>query len=207
MFLAASSSLALAQEAPPKPPTPPSAAEADSGGLLKVQVTHGDDDEGGLSKEIIEKLSPEQLAAVLKEREVTARNAHAHAAPEGIVVPIAFFLFIFGIVLAVSLLRLRASRHRHETLRLMVEKGVQIPTELIVEPPKRQRSALQRGVSLVALGVGLSLFLLLAPAGKLGGYWAGGLVFVLLGAGQLLAWWIERRGTADKGANANGVAR
>jgi hypothetical protein len=112
-----------------------------------------------------------------------------------ILVPISFFLFIFLIVAAAQLASFRKDRHRHETLRLMVEKGAQIPVELI-SPPQRQRrgSDLRKGLILVGLGLGLSLFLLIIhPPNMVRGTWSMGLIPALVGLGYLLVWHLESR--------------
>ena len=51
-----------------------------------------------------------------------------------IVVPIAFFATIVGFVWLALLYRGRSEQERQQTLRLMVEKGVEIPAELLVRP-------------------------------------------------------------------------
>ena len=93
-------------------------------------------------------------------------------------------------------------RHRrlklaHETMRLMIEKGLPVPTELINPPPpaKRPRSDLRRGLLWLALGVGT--IILLRNASDEAGIWTAGLIPAFIGVAYLLCWGIglarERR--------------
>lgn len=105
---------------------------------------------------------------------------------------------IFGftaiIVVASMYMGHRARQMRHETIRLALEKGQPLPPNVLGAP----RNDLARGVRLVALGIGLSLFLyFLSPSGiglhgHHGGVWAVGLILVAIGAGHLLSHWLTR---------------
>jgi hypothetical protein len=138
------------------------------------------------SKEIVDKLGPDQLADVLKTRE-NSRNAFD---PQAVLVPLGFFVSLGVTVVFALFLRHRKDAERQQTLRLMIEKGVTIPPDLIT-PPERRRSDLRRGVVLLALGAGLSLMLAMIDTGDAGGVWSIGLIPGLVGAGYLLVWKLE----------------
>jgi len=98
------------------------------------------------------------------------------------------FAMAVMIVWIVAFVRNRRSQALHQTLRLMVEKGVPIPPELLV-PPKQAPNDFRRGVLLIGFGMGL-VITLAALSHK--GVWSIGLVPLLLGVGYLV---VARLGT------------
>ncbi|MDY0004320.1 MAG: DUF6249 domain-containing protein [Polyangia bacterium] len=116
-----------------------------------------------------------------------------------IAVPISFFLFVLGLVAVILVINFRKDRLRHETLRLIVERGGEIPAELLAGPRKRPSSDLRKGVILIACGVGLGLFLaLVAKADQDRQAWSLGFIPTLIGLGYLLVWRLERRGAPSE---------
>jgi hypothetical protein len=116
-----------------------------------------------------------------------------------IVIPTVFFATLVIVVVAGLYAAYRRDRSRHETLRAIIERGGDLPPELLM-PPSRPRSDLRRGVLLLAGGLGLMIVLGALSHEK--GVWTAGLVPVLLGLGYLLVWKIEPprplRGDYDK---------
>jgi hypothetical protein len=109
-----------------------------------------------------------------------------------IIVPVAFFVCvaIIGALFLVGYSRYTAQRH--ETLRAMVEKGMQIPPELLghaKRPPSPARDR-RRGILLICAGIGIGLFLILAD-GEEGA--SMGLVPILIGVGYLIVAKLEGR--------------
>ena len=105
-----------------------------------------------------------------------------------IIVPVACFVLIFGIVSTVLYAGVRRERQRQETLRAFVEKGAPIPPELLVS--QVTRSDLRRGIVLIATGVGLGIVLaLVTPKPELASL---GALPGLIGVGYLVAWKLER---------------
>jgi hypothetical protein len=113
-----------------------------------------------------------------------------------ILVPIAFFLCILLLVGTIQFLSFRKDRNKHQTLQLMVERGAQIPVELIT-PQKRQGSDLRRGLVLLGAGLGIGLFLLMTKDARNSGAFGLGLIPALIGGGYLLAWKLEGRQRAE----------
>lgn len=171
VFLAAPP-MALGQPSPPSP-APSEAAKA---GQEEI------DEEGDLSRAVVEKLSQEQLMQVLHER---SRSPEPPALAQ--TVPIAFFILVLLIVALSLYAGLRKDQQRSEVLRALIEKGAPLPAELLV-PPSPGKSDLRRGLVLVGAGLGL-MVMLAALADR--GVWTAGLLPLLMGAGYLLTWKLE----------------
>lgn len=105
------------------------------------------------------------------------------------------FLTIFGtpllIVAVIMYFSMSKTRAMHRTVRLMVEKGQEVPAALLNPPPaQRQRSDMRRGIVLLMVGLGLMLFLAAVNDWE-GGAWSIGVIPFLVGAGYLLVWKLE----------------
>ena len=106
-------------------------------------------------------------------------------------------LTVFGapvlIVAVIMYFGFSKTRALHRTVRLMVEKGQEVPAALLNPPPaQRQRSDMRRGVLLLMVGLGLVVFLgVIADWDS--GVWTLGMIPVLIGAGYLLVWKLEGR--------------
>jgi hypothetical protein len=140
-----------------------------------------DDD---LPKDMLDKLTPEQLTTVLLAR-------GQPKVPSGPVPLLPFALAAFVVAAALYYAN-RRNAQQHETLRLMVEKGREIPPELLMSPPKK-RSDLRKGLILLAIGIGLMAFFALHESHEKG-LWGLGLIPTLMGAGYLLASRLEPNG-------------
>jgi hypothetical protein len=148
-----------------------------------------------LTPDILEMLDPDSLAEILLTR---AEGGPFDAGVERsviqqveIVVPLAFFLTILLVVISTLVLRYRRHAQIQETLRLMIEKGAEIPPELLT-PPVSQYGDLRRG--LILMGAGLSLSILIGLVEGFGdGSWAVGLVPAFIGAGYLIVWRYSQR--------------
>jgi hypothetical protein len=104
------------------------------------------------------------------------------------IVPVAFFALILAIVGASYYTRFRIERQKHETVRLIVEKGGAIPPELLA-PPRPARSDLRRGILLASAGLAIAVcFALVAPAGI-----GLGVIPFTIGLGYLLIWKLDSR--------------
>jgi hypothetical protein len=84
------------------------------------------------------------------------------------------------------------NRMMHKTIRMMVEKGQEVPAALLAPPPPavRQRSDMRRGVVLVMVGIGLILFFGAVNDWD-NGAWAIGVIPFVIGLGYLLVWKLE----------------
>lgn len=166
------------------PPTPSQAVAAEDHEINKQEAVE-DDDENALLK----RLAPDQLMQVLLEREKTTQQRNSGPQVD-IVAPTGFFLLILAVVALTVSASLKKTRQRHETIRLLLEKGMPISPELL-DVPRKPASNLGQGLSLIAVGVGLMI--MLAAIDSSPGLWTTGLIPLLLGAAKLLMWKIETR--------------
>lgn len=172
--------------APPPVPTPPGT----SGISVGVELGNEDDALNVLTQlppDVRAKLDGDQLEQIVRRAQEGDQSPPAVA----IVAPVAFFLTVFALVCAILFARFRRERQLHETLRQMIDRGVDIPPAMLV-PPQVKPNDRRRGVILIALGVGISAFLFLVD-GKDDGAWGLGLVPAFLGAGYLLASYLGTR--------------
>ncbi len=142
-----------------------------------------------LPPKILEKLDPKSIAKILLAREesrIVAAEGHGSEDQDVEIVPIAFFLTILVVVIATLGLRYRKHAQTQETLRLMIEKGAEIPPELLT-PPVSHYGDLRRGLILAGTGLSLSIAIGLMR-GFGGGGWALGLIPLFIGAGYLIVW-------------------
>lgn len=101
------------------------------------------------------------------------------------IIPVAFFVCV-AVVAALAMVGHHLyTVQRHQTLRAMVEKGAQIPPELLAPPrrPPDPNRDLRRGILLVCAGLGLGLFLLFEDGLDEA---ALGLIPIFVGVGYLI---------------------
>ena len=143
-----------------------------------------------LPPEILEKLDRDSIVEILLAREeagiINAEAEYSALQQVEIIVPLAFFFTILLVVISTLVIRYRRHAQIQETLRLMIEKGAEIPPELLT-PPVSQYSDLRRGLILMAAGFSLSILIALVE-GFGDGSWAVGLVPAFIGAAYLIVW-------------------
>jgi hypothetical protein len=187
---------ALGQQPPAGPDAPPVPPEAQRQARQAIDQAAAD---AGLSAGAIEKLDPELVYDLVRykiEQDSRIRKME-NIDVVGVTVPIAFFLFTFLVFGGVLLHRSRRDRQKHETLRIMVEKGADIPPALL-DPPASRITDLRKGILLLAAGLGFSLFLLVLSAWEPEAIMGApvGLFPALLGLGYLLVWKLEKKTVA-----------
>lgn len=132
-------------------------------------------------------------AAVLLTTVILALPAPAFAmSQDEKQIALAFFLVVAVVIGLVLLAYYRVAVLRHQTLQAMVEKGMQIPAELLDQAarPGRASRDQRRGILLVCTGVGIALFLL-ADSGPEEAML--GMIPALIGVGYLIVARIEAR--------------
>jgi hypothetical protein len=102
------------------------------------------------------------------------------------------------IVLTVLRYRYRQTQARYQALMQLADKGVALPTQLLVEP-QIAYSERRRALVLIGGGIGVMLTLLALPGQFDNGHsirelWGLGLLPLMTGLGYLVSWWLNRRG-------------
>ena len=170
--------VALAQDA-----VAPEGEQSPSSDKKKPIVSIELDADRELPKEVVEKLSPEQLHDLLVAR--TKADV-----PSGTPLIVAISLGCpIAIVAVVLFFRHRKNAMLHRTLALMIERGTPIPSELFTPESKKQPSDLRRGIILVMTGLGIALFFVARHDNN----WGLGMIPLLIGVGHLIAWKLERK--------------
>ncbi len=136
----------------------------------------------GLTPDVAAKMSGDQIHDILRHGASNDVPAIAYVATIGAFVTI---LAVVGLALYAGHIK---ARERQSTLRLIIERGGQIPPELI-SPPHRPVSDLKWGILLLSFGIGLTAFLALV-AGSTG--WSVGLLPISVGVGYLVVWALGR---------------
>jgi hypothetical protein len=148
---------------------------------FKVNIGGTDSEQAKIEKELADKLPPDQAAAYLGNRRAWSTVGETVQWLAVIALPV-------GIVAIVLTFRHRRQKLAHETMRLMIEKGLPVPTELInpPSPAKPPKSDLRRGLIWLAIGIGLTILLLKTFEDS--GLWALGLIPAFIGVAYLLCW-------------------
>ncbi len=113
-----------------------------------------------------------------------------------IAVPVASFITMIALVFVIMFYRSRKNGQLHQTLQAMIEKGADIPPDLITKPiPKN--ADLRKGLILLATGIGISLcfYIMLNQAHTAAEekyVWSLGLIPGMIGVGYLLMWLIGK---------------
>ncbi len=121
---------------------------------------------------------------------VTGHGPNGWDAVQSIASSAALVAIPLGVVGLVLIFRYRRQKVAHETMRLMIEKGLPVPIELI-NPPSASRPArsdLRRGLIWMALGFGIIIPLAVVLADSDTPFWSFGLIPVFLGGAYLLCW-------------------
>ena len=162
-------------------------------GKIVIEGDASGDNELGLSKDTMDRLSPEQIVELTKSRHSKSRVEDVIIPLAGMAIPIVLFLSVVGVVAIVISHRLKKTKLLHETIRAMIDKGQPIPPELLQpqEPRRRPRSDLRRGLVFIAVGVALLITLPGGPAK------AGGLIPLLMGVAFLVTWKVEANKNGD----------
>jgi hypothetical protein len=102
------------------------------------------------------------------------------------------------IVMMVLRYRQQQTQARYQALLQLADKGVELPTQLLIEP-QIAYSERRRALVLISSGIGLMLTLIALPGQLDNGHsirelWGLGLLPLMTGLGYLASWWLNRRG-------------
>jgi hypothetical protein len=183
----------------PAPAVPsPTLAAAIVAPSVSVSATPADDDD--ISRDVARKLK-RKFGVTIDRHHGPTISRHSDNDDSGdlgawVAIPIvgiifSTFLTPLLIVVAIMFFSYLKSRSLHRTVRMMVEKGQEVPPALFAPPPvMRARSDMRRGVVLVMVGIGIMIFF---GAVNDGGAWSLGMIPFLIGAAYLVVWKLEGR--------------
>ncbi len=118
---------------------------------------------------------------------------HTLIAGIAIVLGIGGPIALVGIIL---MYKSRRTRMIHETALLLAEKGQPVPPELFIGTDE-PASDLRRGAVLIALGLGLAVFMY-----QLNAAWSVGFIPIFMGLGYLVVWKLETSKRRDPSISA-----
>ena len=115
-----------------------------------------------------------------------------------LLIPVVVMAAPILIVLMVMRYRYQQTQARYHTLLQLADKGVDLPSQLLVEP-QIAYSERRRALVLISSGIGLMMTLLALPGQFDNGHsihelWGLGLLPLMTGLGYLASWWLNRRG-------------
>ncbi|HEX5055396.1 MAG TPA: DUF6249 domain-containing protein [Gammaproteobacteria bacterium] len=180
-------SIALA-DTPPAPAVPAAPASVDPGAQIEQAFT-----EANPGEEI-----GKAIGDAMKSMD------HQELAGQALLIPILGIIgalitpmvaVIIGIWL-IYLYREHKERRNHETIRLMIEKGVEIPPNFSFGEAPETGSPLNRGLKLIGIGIGLVIFFVAMGMGGIAGV---GAIPLFIGLAYLLIWHLEKGKTAKAG--------
>ena len=112
------------------------------------------------------------------------RRTHV-VGPDAWAVPLGFFALIFGIIFLVQLFKHKQRMQLLKSIEKMVEKGLNVPLELILPPTKNTiQNDFRKGVLLASSGLAIGFFFYFNDPSTTD--WAIGLIPLALGGSYLL---------------------
>ncbi len=149
-----------------------------------------------LSREVLKKLDNKDIVEIIKFRDKLeyenemAQEARVHAKAEPTALSISIWIFMswlfFLILISIPFYFNHKKIHEHQLIiKNLVEKGQEIPKELMTSSSKPGRSDFHKGVILIALGTGVLIVLLSLEIGN--NYWTIGLIPMLMGIAYLIS--------------------
>lgn len=114
------------------------------------------------------------------------------------IIPLVLFLGPTLIVLIFLRYRYLQAQARYGTLLQLAEKGVDLSSQLLLEP-QGEFSERRRALVLMSAGIGLMAMFVALPGHFDNGLgvsslWGLGLLPLMIGLGYLASWWLNRRG-------------
>jgi hypothetical protein len=129
---------------------------------------------------------------------------HQDFAGQALLIPIlgiigALITPMVAVIIAIWLIYLyreHKEKRNHETIRLMIEKGIEIPPNFSFGEAPETASPLNRGLKLIGIGIGLVIFFLAMDMSGIAGV---GAIPLFIGLAYLLIWHLEKDKTGKAG--------
>jgi hypothetical protein len=165
-------------------------------GPLSLAAWAQDEPAAEAAPEKTEALENASEAEDTKKAPIVVKHHHEEAWMPAVLVPLGLFSCIVLVVVFSLYYRSRRTREIHGTLRAMVEKGAEIPPDLLT-PPIKPDGDLRKGIIYLASGSGWILFALfffphVNGGPEVEGLWSIGAIPGMIGLGYLLIWYLRR---------------
>jgi hypothetical protein len=157
-----------------------------------------------LSDEVLKKLDNKDIVEIIKFKE-KLQNDNEMAVKFAVdpskfisnfipVMPIILFTFILTVLFIPIFFNYKKAKGRQLIINNLIEKGKDIPQELLMPQPKTSRSDFHKGVILICFGLSIIVVLLLIniPVGIK--FWTIGLIPLFIGIGYLISFKLDKTG-------------
>ena len=117
------------------------------------------------------------------------------------VMPFAAFVFVLAILSIIFGYERKKDRNRHETIRAYLERGIEVPIELLIDEDhphaKKPTSDIRKGVIWLCVGIGISLAVFILNVSLRSA--AIGLIPVFIGIGYIVAARLDTQDNENNG--------
>jgi hypothetical protein len=155
-----------------------------------------------LSSEVVKKLDSKDIVEILKfkeklqnDKEVAAKyavNPSEFISNFVPIMPIILFTFILIILFIPFFFNYKKTKGRQLIINNLIEKGQEIPKELLMPQVKTSRSDLHKGIVLIGFGLSISIVLLSIKIPINIHLWTLGLIPLFIGIGYLVSFKLEK---------------
>jgi len=113
--------------------------------------------------------------------------------------PIIIFTFILLVLTIPFYFNYKKTKGRQLIINNLIEKGQEIPQELLFPQVKTSRSDLQKGIILISFGLSICIVLLSIKIPVNLNLWTLGLIPLFIGIGYLVSFKLNKSGRSNSG--------
>ena len=155
-----------------------------------------------LSGEVVKKLDSKDIVEIVKYKEKLVQDrltAEKFAVDPSKMIgkiipimPIVFFTFILLVLTIPFYFNFKKTKGRQLIINNLIEKGQEIPKELIVPAKRNVRTDFHKGIILISFGLGISVVLLAIKIPVNFNLWTLGLIPLFIGLGYLISFKLDK---------------
>jgi len=162
-----------------------------------------------LSSEVVKKLDSKEIVEIIKFREKLVHDKEMATKfavdPSKMIgnfiplMPIIIFTFILLVLTIPFYFNYKKTKGRQLIINNLIEKGQEIPQELLFPQVKTSRSDLQKGITLISFGLSICIVLLSIKIPVNLNLWTLGLIPLFIGIGYLVSFKLNKSGRSNSG--------
>jgi len=162
-----------------------------------------------LSSEVVKKLDSKEIVEIIKFREKLVHDKEMATKfavdPSKMIgnfiplMPIIIFTFILLVLTIPFYFNYKKTKGRQLIINNLIEKGQEIPQELLFPQVKTSRSDLQKGIILISFGLSICIVLLSIKIPVNLNLWTLGLIPLFIGIGYLVSFKLNKSGRSNSG--------